>query len=360
MNSSQNTVHVGLSINAQNTVVAYLPPTGEMRTVQLPTVLGYANERWYVGEEAFQMCERPLHLLAASTGSLTAYGEQCTPISDCFAIYLEQVLQYAYRAGIGGVSYEGFYRITTQIGAISVPPTLPQATRQILLDACKARNLGFPRLFPSGTMMALQYCSRPQTPEGFYLFCHQDPTGCEITLAEYSDSLLETCSSGFITDMSDLIEAVQGVLNDKPSDAPLHHVIVSDANNTIRWRLAAMLGQDPLVMDNASVLMAEGASIENAILRKDSRFSGFLVLDALRAAFEVQNEAGQCLLALKRDTTIPVIKRTDFQADDSNAILYLMERNQCVQKYQVPFTGAGVITLNVGADGFVHCSITKD
>ena len=379
--------HVALEIGEKETKISFLEPSGQIRTLTLRSVLGYANGMWHVGEDAMQNGGPWIQVLGASNTQRKSLTGHKLSAQESMEIYLEQVLQYAYRNGIGSVSADGAYRITTQVDVIVTSANILQFWKECIQAACQKKELGSPRICSLSAMSALRFCTKNRPQEGAYLFCHLGNDRSEVTLAEYGDDMLEILFTAISNNFCEAMltesqqqtgnarEAATGELfsqlmtviqraQQEYTDHPVRQVILSGeltALPVVPWRLGALLEQEPVIMENPSIAAVEGGAVQSAILQGNPRFSSFAILNIVAQCYGVLDKMGKCLLKVERGTTIPVKQSVKFFAGENDDEIYLTEglytspqQNPRIGTCPVRFQGWGTVELTAELDGIIR------
>ena len=374
-----NAAYVCVDMDWYETQISCLEPGGNIRTISLPSTLGYANENWYVGEEAKQLCNNCIEISHSTDEARMALRGQALSMQTSIGIFLEQALQYAYRNGMGSGNGTS---VTTKIDVLSMMSFVTQKDKKAFIDACQKKNLGTPRLCAPSELSALRFCTTGCPQEGKYLFVHMGEQFSEATLAVWEGEVLEIIATDYTDAFSALelntlmeqgrsmdetvnellpqlmriVETVMGgqddicqvVLCGKPAAIP-----------SIRWRLAALTGQEPVVMENAACAATEGGAVMSAMMRHDPRYSSIAFLRMTAIHYGIVDSTGKCLLKLEAGTCMPATVSAKFYAGQNDLVLYLTEgldvceNNPRIGTKEISFIGGGELEIVADVNGII-------
>lgn len=369
---------LGMELGETYTRISCKETNGEIRTLQLATRLGYANGHWYVGEEAMRCCSNKIHVLnGPSDEERRGLTGRDLSMVDCIAIYLEQVMAYVRSNGMDG-----------KVLAVSGPAFMRQKAKKLLLSAFEKAGLGRPRIYPIGVTAAVRYCTQERNWEGLLLHCHLGDDLSEVSLIEYGDDVIEVLSTRESKDVSftqllnlqrqmgaslseawdkqryqneaaaelfpHLIETVQSVLRTNTDNRPLARIVVSGSlANVFRWKLASLLGQEPVVMADCAWAAAQGTAVMANNLLPSSVGHQIMLLNILNYTYQVNrhDSCGELEVVLPKDMTVP---GKDTMIDDvtcGEEFLLFEDTDDPdpdtppIERFTVPFTGKAKFTL---------------
>lgn len=384
---SSETVYVAVELGEAETKIACLEPGGEIRTLILPSALGWAYGQWCVGEEAINS-QNSIWVLNASNKQRKELTGRDMSIQESLELYFEQLLQFAARNGMGSVSSDGTNRITTQIDVIVTFTNVLQVWKEYFQNACRNKQLGTPCIFARSAAGALRHCTRIRGIGGAerFLLCYLGADRSEVANVSWDNDVCEiikttTCNSLNAAALTEALEkagnareeALQALVSNlvlvmkkawEGEVGPMPKVVLSGELATktqVREQLARQLGMQPIVMENPFTAAAEGGAVRSAGMHGHPRFSSVLMLNATTQCYGVVDGAGKCLLKIPRDTTIPVKKSAKFHADEQTGELYLTEgvydspqQNPRIGTCPVKFLGEGTVELNIELDSIVR------
>lgn len=383
--NAQDITYVCVDMDWYETQVSCLEPSGEIRTISLPSTLGYADGNWYVGEEAKQLCGNCIEVSHSDDKARKALRGQNMSMQTSIGIFLEQVLQYAYRNGMGSSSTDGT-SVTTKIDVLSMMSFVQQKDKKSFIDACQKKNLGTPRICAPSELSALRFCTTGSPQEGKYLFVHLGEQFSEATMAVWEGDILEIIATDYTDDFSALklnALAEQGYSMEAAANELLPQLMsivetVMDGQDdvcqvvlcgkpatipTIRWRLAALLGKEPVVMENAACASTEGGAVMSAMMRHEPRYSGVAFLRMTAIHYGIVDSSGKCLLKMDAGTCMPATVSAKFYAGQNDQTLYLTEgldvcgNNPRIATKEVPFIGGGELTIVADLNGIIGWAV---
>lgn len=381
---------LGMELGETYTRISCMEPGGEIRTLQLATRLGCANGRWYVGEEALRCCSNAIHVLNGPSDEeregLTGRG---MPMVDCIAVYLEQVMAYARSNGMDG-----------KVLAVSGPAFMGQKAKKLLLSAFEKAGLGRPCIYPIGVAAAARYCTQERGWEGLLLHCHFGDDLSEVSLIEYGDDVIEVLYTrenkdvGFaqlvqmqrqmgasLSEAMDrqryqneaadelflrMIATVQSVLRTNTENRPLARIVVSGSlAQVFRWKLASLLEQEPVVMNDCAWASAQGAAVLADTLSPMPAGHPIMLLNILNYTYQVNrhDSCGELEVVLTGDRCIPAKDTMTDRVSCGEEFLLFEDSDDPdpddppIERFTASFTGEAKFTLWVEADGIVRFSL---
>ena len=372
---------LGMAIdNNEITRISCMDANGSIRTMEIPALLGKTNGRWCVGEEA-RRCANAIQVFCEPDDKQVKALDPSfiDDYTNCISVYLKQAVALARRNGM-----EGALRIIAD-SAFS-----GQERRKTLTDACNKAGLGTVRIYTNGEMSAVRFCTSVHPEEGAILVCHADVEYFTMSLLQYGDDVLEAvafrvhgafskskldnlqASSGCSRDQAAnqlfdrLTEGIQEILTNTSPDMPLRNVVLcGDLADipALRWRLAALLGMEPVVMEHPAFTSAEGAAVMTNSILPHSGGSQIMLLSMTEYHYGIVDQEGDTLLLLERCTTIPVRKSCQRNVTKGE-VFFLFEADSNpdpddppIEQYTAAFTGKAKLTLWVETDGVVRFSI---
>lgn len=378
-----DTAYVCVDMDWYETQISCLEPNGEIRTICLPSTLGYANGNWYVGEEAKQLCSNCIEINHSTDEARMALKGQALSMQASIGTFLEQALHYAYRNGMGSGNGTS---VTTKIDVLSMMSFVKQKDKQMFINACQKKNLGTPRICAPSELSALRFCTKGCPEEGKYLFVHLGEQFSEATVAVWEGEILEVIATDYTDAFSGLqlnalaeqgysvdtavnellpqlmsvVETVMGgqddvcqvVLCGKPATIP-----------SIRWRLAALTGQEPVMVENAACAATEGGAVMSAMMRHDPRYSGVAFLRMTAIHYGIVDSNGKCLLKLEAGTCMPATVSAKFYAGQNDRTLYLTEgldvceNNPRIGTKEISFIGGGELEIVADVNGIIGWTV---
>lgn len=301
------------------------------------------------------------------------------PTSHQISVYLAQVVALVRRSGMDG-----------PLRAIADSAFSGQERRKLVTNACEKAGLGSVRIYSNSEMSAVRFCTGAHPEEGAILVCQADEEYFTIALLQYGDDILESVavqihgsfsksklddlqtSNGCNRDQAatqlfdHLIGGIQEILSNTSHDMPLRNVVLcGDLADipALRWRLAALLGMEPVVMEHPTFASAEGAAVMTNNLLPSSAGHQISLLSMTEFHYGIASQNGDVVLVLARSTTIPVKKTCQWNVTKGEKF-YLIEAGSNpdpddppIERFTAPFTGKAKFTLWAAADGIVRFSI---